>query len=470
MENKNKLVAFLEQPKNQEKIKEIKKNLQQLSQPKTKNKPVLVEKIYKHLADVFCGYYQIYYDNTKTWWYWFPDELIWKMIEQIEIEIQYEDLLTVLEETTNISITHLHQTQKNLIDVTLKHKAHQRQFENISSEIIFFKDRGINVLTNKTIIAEPKYFITNKINHKLGISEETPTIDKIFKEWVGCEYLLLEEIIAYSMYRGYPLQKFFINYGLGRNGKSSYETFVKRVLGKENMIASDIELIVKGKFESSRFDNKLVCTISEVDKMTKVNTAIIKRLTGGEDLVHAEKKFKDAYEFTNYAKIIISTNYIPEFQDTTPAFFRRPILINFPNQFTSARDILEDIKQEEYENFCRKCVGLLKNILISREFTTNLDPYETEEKKKIYYNAAYQNLTKYISEDYTLDSTEYIDFSSFYEGYLIYCKVNKIVPEKEKTIGYQLNILGYRKSNYPYTKEAGAETSKVVIWGLKEKE
>src|SRR5208283_2759033 len=58
-----------------------------------------------------------------------------------------------------------------------------------------------------------------------------------------------------------------------------------------------------------------------------------KMLTGG-DSIGTEKKFKDEYSFVNYAKLIFSANKPPKVTDEDSyAFWRRWILIEFPNQF-----------------------------------------------------------------------------------------------------------------------------------------
>ena len=55
-------------------------------------------------------------------------------------------------------------------------------------------------------------------------------------------------------------------------------------------------------------------------------------LTGG-DPIPAEEKFKTPFWFINSAKLLFSANEIPKTPDESDAFFARPIIINFPNQY-----------------------------------------------------------------------------------------------------------------------------------------
>ena len=96
-------------------------------------------------------------------------------------------------------------------------------------------------------------------------------------------------------------------------------------------------------------------------------TSILKKLTG-QDLIGFEYKNKNPFEERNYAKILISTNNLPETTDKTVGFYRRWMIIDFPNQFSEEKDILSDIPEEEYESLALKCVTILYELLKERKF------------------------------------------------------------------------------------------------------
>ena len=83
-------------------------------------------------------------------------------------------------------------------------------------------------------------------------------------------------------------------------------------------------------------------------------TSKLKKLTGG-DLIGFEYKNKNPFEAKNYAKILIATNSLPTTSDKTLGFYRRWMIIDFPNQFSEKKDILKDIPEEEYESLALKC-------------------------------------------------------------------------------------------------------------------
>ena len=65
--------------------------------------------------------------------------------------------------------------------------------------------------------ATPDYLLISMIPHKIGSSEETPILDKLFNDWQGENAELLEEISAYCMYDDYPIQRIFAFIGPGGN-------------------------------------------------------------------------------------------------------------------------------------------------------------------------------------------------------------------------------------------------------------
>ena len=79
-------------------------------------------------------------------------------------------------------------------------------------------------------------------------------------------------------------------------------------------------------------------------------------------------KFKNYFNYVNYAKLIFSCNKLPEAKDDTSAFFRRWILINFPYTFEGVncdKKILEKLTTEKelsiYVNEPAECMWDLED-------------------------------------------------------------------------------------------------------------
>jgi len=87
-------------------------------------------------------------------------------------------------------------------------------------------------------------------------------------------------------------------------------------------------------------------------------------LTGG-DKIGFEKKNKDPFDDYNYAKMIIASNSLPISQDTSDGFYRRWLIVDFPNEFEEGIDILGTIPEQEYNNLALKITKIVTGFVKS---------------------------------------------------------------------------------------------------------
>ena len=144
-----------------------------------------------------------------------------------------------------------------------------------------------------------------------------------------------------------------------------------------------------------------------------------------------EFKNKGYLDYLNYAKIIMGTNNIPSTGDKTIGFFRKWLIIDFPNSFPEDVDILATIPEIEYENLGPKCIGLLINLIKNRKFHNE---GTIEDRMKKYEDRA-DFLQKFLDE-FVVDETDgYISKSDFYKRFKDWCIENKFRLLGENTLG-----------------------------------
>lgn len=158
-------------------------------------------------------------------------------------------------------------------------------------------------------------------------------------------YYRLQELFGYTLYYGrrLPLQKIFIFYGSGRNGKSITTEILSLMLGIENVSNTGIETLSK-RFGLANLDGKKLNISSEVEKGVKVLTSILKAVSG-DDTVEVEKKYADSYSVKLFCKLIINTNIYLYTEDDSTGLRDRLEVFNFENRY-----IVYDEKFEETEN------------------------------------------------------------------------------------------------------------------------
>ena len=195
-------------------------------------------------------------------------------------------------------------------------------------------------------------------------------------------------------------------------------------------------------------------------------TSMLKKLSGG-DLIGFEYKNKDPLESINYAKILISTNNLPTTSDKTIGFYRRWMIINFPNQFSERKDILAEIPEEEYEILAVKSCMILKDLLEKREFTNE----GTIEERKEKYESKSNFLEKFIELFTEQDENGYITKADFYKKFSSWSKENRHRELSEKSLGLSMKKLGIESEKKHFSWMYDGKGGQARCWiGLKWKE
>lgn len=314
----------------------------------------------KNLAEQFYKHYPFFYDKGKIWWLWDYAEYRWKQVDET-------DLFNYISKASNANT--ISSTDKSEIIESLKQVGRMHLPKEFEKTWIQFKDTIVDFKTGDSFEACPDYFSTNPIPWKTNGSDSTPNMDRIFTEWVGEKNVMtLYQILAYCLVSDYPIHRIFCFYGEGLNGKSKFIQLLKRFIGEENVTATELDSLINSRFEVTRLYKKLACLMTETNFEELERTSVLKKLTG-QDTIGFEYKNKNPFEGINYAKLLIATNNLPPTTDKSIGFYRRWLIVDFPNRFTEKKDILAEIPESEYMALATKCLKILKELLITGEFS-----------------------------------------------------------------------------------------------------
>lgn len=383
------------------------------------------------LAQQILNVQPLFYDEAKIWWAWRHKEFRWKIVDET-------DILNFVRKLSSFNT--IKSNERGEILEALKQEARLKKPKVIDGTWVQFQDMIIDIKNGNEIKASPEWFVTNPVAYALHNERYllTPTMDRIFEEWVGPKNVkTLYEIIAYSLLPDYPIHRLFCLIGEGLNGKSCFLRLLKKFIGDTNVTATELDLLLSSKFEVTRLHKKLVCIMGETNFNEIKNTSIIKKLTG-QDLIGFEYKNKNPFEAHNYAKIIIATNNLPTTDDKTIGFYRRWCIIDFPNRFTEEKDILGDIPEEEYECLAVKSLIVLKDLLTEKKFT-NEGTIEDRQKK---YEDKSDPLEKFMREFTEEDMQSYVWKFEFEKRLNEWCKENKFRTMADFVIGKKMKEKG----------------------------
>ena len=418
------------------------------------------EESYEKIIKAYLSENPTYYDTeTKIWWIWDRKEYKWKMGSDVDILRNFVERYSI--------VKWLQPSIENKIIRALEVFSSKKPKE-LPVEWIQFKDTLVNIYTGEEKKATPEFFTLNPIPWKPGNSEDTPTIDKLFEDWVGKDNKrLLYEITAYIPYRKYRIHRIFSLIGTGCNGKTTLGRLWEKFVGIENTTSTTIDLLNSSKFEMAKLYGKLLVKISEQDTNLLKKTSILKSLTG-EDPMPFEMKHKNPTTFMNYAKLTQYANTLRQTTDTSDGFYRRWIIIDFPNKFEeSGIDPIDTIPDEEFENLCRKIIRILKEVLERGIFYKEGG---IEEKKSAYQNKA-DLLRIFIETYYDIDPYKSVAKWEFQEKFEIFCKERNVQPMTARDVNkalkeeYNAEIKSKR-----FIDEDGEPKVWTFIFGLGEKD
>lgn len=172
--------------------------------------------------------------------------------------------------------------------------------------------------------------------------------------------------IAYSLFPTTQLEKFFLLYGpSASNGKSTLLQVLEWIVGKDSASALSLKQLGE-RFAPANLQGKLINLCAEIPMGQTLPDEEIKRLVSG-DVITAEFKGKNHFEFRSYATLWFASNNLPHSRDVSPATIqKRCILVSFNRSFNGEdRDLrLKDKLKEELPGILAYALGLFGGLLV----------------------------------------------------------------------------------------------------------
>lgn len=264
---------------------------------------------------------------------------------------------------------------------------------------------------------------------------------------------LLQEFVGYTLWRDCRFQKALMLVGSGSNGKSTFLQVIIRMLGRNNCSFRSLHELTTNRFATADLFMKLANIYDDLSSETLQNTGIFKIIVAGNE-IQAEKKFKNAFTFYPFAKLIFSANKVPSTYDDTQAFYRRWIIVNFPRQFTgddADPHLLDKLTTPDCLRYVlRWAVDGLKRLLEQGGFSQNASFEELEEQYLRASSPVYAFVQDMLEEGTGEDR---IPKDVLYASFIEYCKKNKLPKVSKITFGKLLQK--YIKAVDGWTKVEG---------------
>ncbi|MBG9841771.1 DNA primase, partial [Bacillus tropicus] len=253
------------------------------------------------------------------------------------------------------------------------------------------------------------YEVTDKTFNKIAVN------DKKIRA-------ILEEILGYILFRRNEFAATFILTGDGSNGKSSYLKIIRKLIGSDNASSLDLNELDQ-RFKTAELFGKLANIGDDIGKGYIKESSIFKKLSTGETL-NVERKGKDPFDFTNYAKLIFSANEMPRINDFSDGLGRRLQIVPFKAKFTPNDEDYDPfitdklLSDESMQYVLNLALKSLKRLLIEKKFTKS----KAVEDELIKYQEENNPIISFVNnEDVELERAVVGDM---YLQYKVYCAEN----------------------------------------------
>jgi P4 family phage/plasmid primase-like protien len=287
----------------------------------------------------------------------------------------------------------------------------------------------------------PDYPSTIRIPVTYKPDAECPRVTRFWQDVVGTDNVpLIEELFGFCLAPDYSIHRAFLFVGDGANGKSSMVELLRRFLGEKNCSTVPLQAFETNRFVSSLLWSKLANLYADLPTTSIQHTGRFKMLTGG-DTVPAEEKYRSQFSFKNRAKLVFSANKPPKIENEDSfAFWRRWIIVNFPNEFVQNRadkNLLAKLTvQKELSGVLNAALAGLKRLWLNGEFTYLASVNDVTEQ----YMKASNPIYAFLQDCCVLSAgiEHWVSKDDLYDAFKAFCMANKLPVMGKESFGRAL--------------------------------
>lgn len=287
-------------------------------------------------------------------------------------------------------------------------------------DIIVVRNGVLHVDTGELTDHDPGHYAKAALPVDYDPDATCPRFLKFLNRVAPAYIDFLQEWTGYHLLKDQRFQRFIILLGDGDNGKSTYLHVLSSLIGPDNVATQSLYRITTNRFAVAELHSKLANIVADIGPDEIKYTGALKIATG-EDRGAAERKFKDPFNFVNYAKLSFSCNQLPKTPDETLAFYKRAIYLTFDIKIPIAEqdDTLKTklTTPEELSGILNWALEGLRRALERHR----LDEPTTIEERKIGYRRL-SNPVASFAEDYLIeDVDEWETKEDVYQAFARYC-------------------------------------------------
>jgi P4 family phage/plasmid primase-like protien len=319
---------------------------------------------------------------------------------------------------------------------------HQRAEIDADTNIINLKNGLCNIQTGEFKEHSPDYLSISQVPVLYNPKARPQLFGQFLSQVLYPQEIRAAiELMAYTFYRDNPFEIITILFGYGANGKGVFTGLLTALHGAKNVSNVPLSAMLGDKFALSDLEGKSVNIDTELTSTTIRDTSVLKKITGRQP-IRIQRKNERAYDTFIHAKLYFSANQVPSAYDESDAFFRRNVILTFPNRFEGDKgpnkedpDLLKKLTtEEELSGIFNVLMPVLKRLLNrSRVYMKE----NTIEKRRERYTTTASPIEAFLEEAVAEDSVEsdFVTKERLYQAYTRFCNKHNLAILSKESLG-----------------------------------
>lgn len=320
---------------------------------------------------------------------------------------------------------------------------------NPDKNLIDFKNGVWDIRKRKLIPHDSKYLQTIQIPHEVKTYvpfKRTRLYDFFRKTKLAREdIMMILKYMAYCMTTDYGLKCFMVLVGQSNTGKSVLIRFFENLIGSQNTSSLSMHDL-NMRFYPSQLYNKLLNSCADNKTLPLNSIENLKKITGGDQIMH-EKKGKEPFFFTPFAKLLFSFNQLPlQLEEKSNAFYKRMRVLFMNTELFLNNEYVDDLCSDE--SIEETIPHLLKLLPLSEIPRTEISD-KCVEMLRIDSDSIHDFIVNRCIED----ENESVAKDDFYQNYIEYCFERGREAHRKHSFMRNMRSLGYseiRNENRKY--------------------
>jgi putative DNA primase/helicase len=326
-----------------------------------------------------------------------------------------------------------------------------------SDQLLFGVKNGVFDLRTKTLIENPSSIVTKRFAATYDPDADCPRFTAFLKEITGGHtglYDYLRRVMGYMLTGNTIEQVIFIAIGSGANGKSTFFSILRSILG-DYAGSTPMNTLMQTKYgnentyDLAAHEGKRLVTATEGEAGSKLAEAKIKNMTGG-DAITCRPIYGKPRTYDPRFKLVLVTNELPKIVGVGEAIWRRIKLIPFRVTFGEGRrDLnLQDKLLSERDgilNFLIECYGDYEAARRKHPSGSGLAEPDGVANELRDYRECSDTVGMFLAECCEVGVKGMTMTSSLFQAYEIWCSDSGIEPLDKTMFGKGLGDKGLEK-------------------------